>query len=69
MSKDNIIEQHAATLYSAYSAAVGGKSFRGEALPTWEEFAADASKATQANPWRQVARVSLGDAISHALKS
>jgi hypothetical protein len=47
----------AATLYTTYCMAVGGKAFNGHPLPDWERFAADPAKATQSAAWVRVAEV------------
>lgn len=49
-------KQLAGALYDSYSAAVGGVNFQGDALPTWEEFSADESKAKQTAGWLAVAK-------------
>lgn len=49
------IEQIAGQLYTSYCAAVGGKAFNGDPLPTWDEFRHDIAKAKQADAWREVA--------------
>lgn len=41
-----------------YCAAVGGKAFNGDPLPSWTEFSADPAKATQAGGWIAAARAS-----------
>ena len=48
-------ETRAGRLYDAYSAAVGGKAFNGDPLPSWDDFSTDPEKEKQANAWRTVA--------------
>lgn len=43
-----------------YSDAVGGVNFKGEPLPSWEEFSQDPDKQTQADGYRAMARHALG---------
>ena len=45
----------AGLLYAAYSEEVGGVNFRGDALPTWEEFSMDSTKTKQTEGWIAVA--------------
>ncbi len=45
----------AGELYTAYCAAVGGKSFKGDALPCWLELVADPGKETIVKAWLQTA--------------
>jgi hypothetical protein len=59
-------------LYETYCAAVGGKAFNGDALPPWDEFAADEKKKLQSDAWLKVAETVplalLGDTLfSHRL--
>lgn len=42
-------------LYTTYCAAVGGKAFNGDPLPSAAEFFADAAKTKQADAWRSAA--------------
>ena len=53
---EDAVEELAAELYEAYSAAVGGVAFNGEPLPDWEEFCAEHRKQKQEDAWRAVAR-------------
>lgn len=48
-------EQLAREAYDIYCAAVGGKAWNGQPLPTAAEFFEDATKTTQADGWRAVA--------------
>jgi hypothetical protein len=48
-------ETLASSLYSCYCKAVGGVAFNGDPLPSWEDFAADETKAKQVGAWRVVA--------------
>ena len=41
-------------LYEQYCAAVGGKAFNGDPLPSWEEFSKDPAKQLQADAWRSL---------------
>lgn len=41
-------------LYSTYTEAVGGVNFRGEPLPSADEFFTDETKKKQADAWRHV---------------
>lgn len=50
-------EELAYLLYDEYCAAVGGKAFNGDKLPSSNEFFTDESKMKQANAWREVAIV------------
>lgn len=43
-------------LYDIYCEAVGGKAWDGRPLPSSSEFFTDASKAKQADAWREVAK-------------
>lgn len=43
-------------LYDVYTAAVGGKSWNGQPLPSGAEFFADPTKATQQAGWLAVAK-------------
>ena len=55
MTKINI-DQLAGEMYSEYCAAVGGKAFNGDPLPTWEYFCADdLTKKKQIAAWIKVA--------------
>ena len=49
------IEKLAGSLYRIYCAAVGGKAYNGDALPTWEAFRSDPTKKLQSNAWIAVA--------------
>ena len=55
------IEKIASDLYTTYCKEVGGKSYNGDDLPTWEELAARTGekemKVTAA--WRRVAHVAI----------
>lgn len=44
-------EDIARNLYETYCAAVGGKAFNGDPLPTWDEFAIHPDKQVQVNGW------------------
>jgi hypothetical protein len=55
----NKINEIASMLYTEYCIAVGGLSFNGDPLPSWEEFSNDSTKEKQANAWRVVAEKSL----------
>lgn len=44
----------ARALYSTYTEAVGGVNFKGEPLPSADEFFSDESKQKQADAWRKV---------------
>jgi len=46
----------AGQLYETYCAAVGGKAYNGDPLPSWNAFLADASKKKQSDAWIEVAR-------------
>lgn len=46
----------AGVLYETYCAAVGGKAFNGDPLPSWEEMSKDSSKVKQTEGWQAVAR-------------
>lgn len=54
MASDHITEK-AIELYDIYTAAVGGKAWNGDPLPTGKEFINDPAKQLQANAWRAVA--------------
>lgn len=58
------IEKITKKIYETYCFCVGGKSFNGEKLPSWEEFSKDQSKEIQANAWRAVAQVFASDNFS-----
>lgn len=58
------IEQLAEYLYHDYCAAVGGKAFNGDPLPTWADFRSDPKKRLQSNAWIVVAE----SAVSHLSK-
>lgn len=45
----------AGKLYTVYCAAVGGKAFDGNPLPSWREFANDPAKVKQSDAWIKVA--------------
>lgn len=47
--------QIASALYAVYAAAVGGKAYNGDPLPTWSEFHKDEKKKTQSDAWLAVA--------------
>ena len=49
------IELIAEGLYETYCAAVGGKAFNSDKLPTWLEFRADKNKKKQSDAWVEVA--------------
>lgn len=57
-------EQLAHTLYDTYCAAVGGKAFNGDPLPSSAEFFGDPAKETQANAWRIVAQTAMDTLLS-----
>jgi hypothetical protein len=52
-------ETEASRLYTAYCAAVGGKAFNGDPLPSWADFSNDPSKQVQADAWRSIGTMSL----------
>ena len=58
MAPDRITEK-AIQLYDTYSAAVGGKAWNGEPLPTGKEFINDPAKQLQADAWRAVAKEAI----------
>lgn len=58
MDTKEVIKKLAVKAYDAYSAAVGGVNFKGEPLPTGEEFMNDPDKAKQAAGWLAVAETS-----------
>jgi len=49
----------AGRLYNAYCAAVGGKAFNGDDLPTWTEFRSAQSKVKQSDAWIVVAKEAI----------
>lgn len=51
MNRNSIIVALAATLYSNYCAAVGGKAFNGDPLPSADEFFKNKSKSKQSDAW------------------
>ena len=51
MTIDSLAEE----LYETYSEAVGGKSFDGSPLPSWEIFKKDPEKIKQVRGWLAVA--------------
>ena len=53
-----ILEQLAGRMFDAYCCAVGGKSFNGDKLPTWEEMIHDGTKALQVAAWLVAAKES-----------
>jgi hypothetical protein len=56
MKTDHLImESRAELLYNEYCMCVGGKSFDGKPLPSWEEFRADPTKQKQSDAWYMVA--------------
>jgi hypothetical protein len=57
-------ETLAGELYTTYCAAVGGKSFNGDDLPTWKIFRADTSNKIQSDAWTMVAMRAI--VIAHA---
>lgn len=56
MTQDPIITEKAIQLYDTYTAAVGGKAWNGDPLPSGEEFFNDPARKLQADAWRAVAR-------------
>lgn len=46
-------------LYTTYCEAVGNVNFKGDPLPTWEEFYNDESKRKQSIAWIEVARAAM----------
>jgi hypothetical protein len=52
---DATVEEVAGILYESYCAAVGGKAYNGDLLPSWVEFRADESKKLQSDAWVVVA--------------
>lgn len=55
----NKTEELAREAYDVYCAAVGGKAWNGQPLPTAEEFFTDSAKKLQADAWRAVAEYML----------
>jgi hypothetical protein len=53
------IEELAKAMYTKYSDSVGGKSWDGNLLPSWEEFSSDVNKQLQANAWRNASHEAL----------
>lgn len=53
------IETIAGRLYETYCAAVGGKAFNGDTLPTWEVFRADPTKQKQSEAWVAAAHAAV----------
>jgi len=49
--------------YTAYCNAVGGKSFNGDALPTWGEMLADPKKLRLVEAWAIAADAVITDFI------
>jgi hypothetical protein len=49
------MDSFAEELYETYCEAVGGKSFDGSPLPSWESFKKDPEKAKQVRGWMAVA--------------
>lgn len=47
---ENVVLE-ARELYDIYCAAVGGKAFNGDPLPSWDEFQADPKKLKQVQAW------------------
>lgn len=45
------VEDIAKDMYTKYYEAVGGVSWNGEIIPTWDEFSADTTKAKQIQGW------------------
>lgn len=50
---------YAQELYSAYCAAVGGKAYNGQPLPSAQEFWDDPTKTAQAKAWEAVAEKAM----------
>ena len=51
--------EFAAILYTEYIYAVGGVTFNGDPLPSWEEFRSDTSKNKQSDAWVEAAKSGL----------
>ena len=49
--------------YDTYCTAVGGKAFNGDALPDWDTFRKDETKATQSAAW-----IAVGEFISQRIE-
>lgn len=49
------MEEFAGELYDEYCEKVGGVNFKGDPLPSWEEFRGDATKKKQSDAWVAVA--------------
>ena len=58
------VEQQAKKMYEAYCAAVGGKAFNGDPLPSWALFSVDPSKQLQVSGWLAAANISRGRMIT-----
>jgi len=52
-------EELAHVIYDEYCAAVGGKAFNGDTLPTSGEFFTDSTKNKQADAWRASAAAAI----------
>lgn len=52
-------EAMARDMYAAYCEAVGGKSFNGDHLPTWETFRSDPEKQKQSDAWIAAAKAGI----------
>lgn len=64
MNDTTYTQQLAGKLYEAYCAAVGGKAFNGDTLPSWETFRADPAKQKQSDAWLVVARTAYGELVN-----
>ena len=58
----------AKSAYEAYSKEVGGKSYKGDALPTWEAMVADTSKRGIVAGWRAAANAAVSAFFVGTLK-
>lgn len=63
MKEEKQVIDMANFLYTTYCEEVGGFSFKGDLLPTWDIFYSDKSKAKQSTAWVNTARrlIRLGD--------
>jgi hypothetical protein len=55
-SPDSNFETQAGIMYEAHRKEVGGKSFSGEPMPTWEAFRSDPEKKAASDVWLTSAR-------------
>ena len=56
---------HAGAAYNAYCDAVGGKSFKGDDLPTWEAMCNDNSKTKLVEAWCRAADATIDHFINN----